>query len=87
MPVYERKVLDLDTKIKCYLPLTAGDSNMDSKAVKSPVNTALGYQLSTCTVLSPFFKGLLKKAFMPALKHSCFVDSWQSALSATTTGL
>ena len=32
-----------------------------------------------------FFSGLLKKPFIPALKHSCLVDSWQSALRATTT--
>ena len=36
-----------------------------------------------------FLSGLLKKPFMPALMQSFFVDSWQSALSATigsTTG-
>ena len=30
------------------------------------------------------FKGLLKNEFIPALRHNCFVDSWQSALKATT---
>ena len=38
---------------------------------------------------SRFLSGLLKKPFMPALMQSFFVDSWQSALSATigsTTG-
>ena len=32
-----------------------------------------------------FLSGLLKKPFIPELRHSCFVDSWQSALRATTT--
>jgi hypothetical protein len=32
----------------------------------------------------PFFRGLLKNAFMPALRQSCFVESWASALRAMT---
>jgi hypothetical protein len=32
------------------------------------------------------FAGFERKAFIPAFKQSCFVDSWQSALKAMTWG-
>lgn len=37
-----------------------------------------------CSKHEPFRSGLLKNKSIPALKHSFFVDSWQSALNATT---
>ena len=33
---------------------------------------------------SILFAGFERKASIPAFKHSCFVDSWQSALKAMT---
>lgn len=33
---------------------------------------------------SVLFAGFERKAFIPEFKHSCFVDSWQSAVNAMT---
>ena len=62
--------------------------NIERRESKSPfiVYWSEVVPINGRTMSIPFFKGLLKKAFMPALKQSCFVDSWQSALSATTLG-
>jgi len=43
----------------------------------------LGGNIERSEMRSLLFKGLLKNAFIPALRHNCFVESWQSALNAT----
>ena len=43
-----------------------------------------GASLWSMSKSSVIFAGFERKASIPAFKHSCFVDSWQSALKAMT---
>jgi hypothetical protein len=58
--------------------------NIERSEMRSPATKCQDQPIDHSVIYILLFKGLLKNAFIPALRHNCFVESWQSALNATT---
>jgi len=63
-------------------PLHQGDVRIP--AGTSVSSGGIGTSLRSKLKSSVLFAGFERKASIPEFKHSCFVDSWQSALKAMT---